>query len=287
MYTELDVRAADGRILHAYDFRPTDDADERLTVLWHHGTPNVGEPPVPLIPAARRLGVRWVSYDRPGYGGSGRLPGRDVASAARDAALVADALGVGGFAVMGHSGGGPHALACAALLPGRVTGAVSVSGLAPYDAEGLAWFEGMAPGGEAELRAATRGADELRRVLTEDEWDPSQFVAADHRALEGDWAWLSGVAGRASADGVPDGMVDDDLAYVGAWGFRPDAVTVPALLLHGDDDRVVPVGHARWLAGRLPAAELRVDPGAGHVSVLSRAEEALAWLVDVSRPAAR
>ena len=111
MTTATLVPLPDGRVLRAYDV-PGDDT--RLTVFWHHGTPNVGTPPEPLLPMSRE--IRWISYDRPGYGGSTPHPGRDVASAAGDVAAIADALGVDRFAVLGHSGGGPHALACAALL---------------------------------------------------------------------------------------------------------------------------------------------------------------------------
>ena len=160
MVTETDLRLGVRRTLHVYDTGtapggqgPTGASGTSqaggLTVFWHHGTPNTGEPPAPLFPAAARRGIRWVSYDRPGYGGSSPNPGRDVASAAADTAAVADALGIGRFMVLGHSGGGPHALACAALLPGRVLGAVSLAGLAPYRAEGLDWFAGMSPSGVA------------------------------------------------------------------------------------------------------------------------------------------
>jgi pimeloyl-ACP methyl ester carboxylesterase len=113
--TETDLTLGDGRTLHTYD-TGADDAAGRLALFWHHGTPNIGAPPEPLFPAADRLGIRWVSYDRPGYGGSTPYPERNVASAAVDASAVADALGIERFAVMGHSGGGPHALACGALL---------------------------------------------------------------------------------------------------------------------------------------------------------------------------
>ena len=61
------------------------------------------------------------------------------------------------FAVMGHSGGGPHALACGALLPDRVVAVVVGAGLAPYGADGLDWFAGMVPAGVASLRAAVAG----------------------------------------------------------------------------------------------------------------------------------
>jgi pimeloyl-ACP methyl ester carboxylesterase len=116
--TETDLELSDGRTLHVYD-TGADGADGRLAVFWHHGTPNIGAPPEPLFAAAARLGIRWVSYDRPGYGRSTPYPGREVASAAAYVCTIADALGIDRFAVMGHSGGAPHALACAALLPER------------------------------------------------------------------------------------------------------------------------------------------------------------------------
>jgi alpha/beta hydrolase fold len=108
MVTESNLGLAGGRTIHVYD-TGAEDRDARLAVFWHHGTPNIGAPPEPLFPAAARLGIRWVSYDRPGHGGSTPCPGRDVASEAADAAAVADALGIGQFAVMGHSGGAPAA----------------------------------------------------------------------------------------------------------------------------------------------------------------------------------
>ena len=115
MVTETDLKLGDGRTLRAYD-TGANGADDRLAVFWHHGSLNVGAPPEPLFAAAEELGIRWVSYDRPGYGGSTRRPDRDVASAAGQASAVADALGIDRFTVMGHSSGGSHALACAALL---------------------------------------------------------------------------------------------------------------------------------------------------------------------------
>ncbi|SFC48753.1 Pimeloyl-ACP methyl ester carboxylesterase [Streptomyces aidingensis] len=263
-------------MLHVYDARPEGN-DTTLTVLWHHGTPNTGEPPEPLLPAAARHGIGWVSYDRPGYGGSTPRPGRDIASAAADAAAVADALELRRFAVLGHSGGGPHALACAALLPDRVTGAVSVAGLAPFRADGIDWFAGMGPAGAAELRAAAEGRAALEKRLTTSEWDPDQFTPADHAALDQQWSWLGEIAAKASEDGL-DGMIDDDLAYVAPWGFDPARISCPVLVLHGTRDRISPPAHAGWLAGRIPGAELRLAPDDGHISVLHSAPEALAWL---------
>ena len=274
MVEETDLQLSDARTLHVYDTGP----GTGLPVFWHHGTPNTGAPPEPLFPAAAERGIRWISHDRPGYGRSTPRPGRDVASAAADVAAVADALGLGTFAVMGHSGGGPHALACAALLPGRVLAAVAASGLAPADAEGLDWLAGRTPDGEAAMRAAAAGRAAYEKYLASAEFDPEMFTPADHAALEGEWAWLGRIAGEAISAG-PDGMIDDELAYVGPWGFSPGQVTAPVLVIHGGQDRMVPSTHGRWLAGHCPRAELWLSPEDGHVSVLvTSAAAALDWL---------
>ena len=273
---ETDLKLSDGRTLHVYD-APPDGADPRLVVFWHHGMPNTGVPPEPLFPAAAQHGIRWVSYDRPGYGGSTPHPGRDIASAAADVSSAADALGIGQFAVMGHSGGGAHALACGALLPQRVVGVVCVAAMAPSDAQGLDWFAGMAASGEARLRAAAAARTALQAHLASTEWDPEEFIPADHAAVEGAWSWLGTVAGKA-LEGGPDGQVDDELAYVAPWGFDPGQVRAPALFLHGGQDRIAPVSHGRWLAERIPSAELWLRPDDGHISVLNSAAAALGWL---------
>ena len=180
---------------------PTDGAACRLAP--RHAQHRLA--PAPLFAEAERLGLRWVGYDRPGYGGSTPRPDRTVGSAAADAAAVVDALGIERFAVMGHSGGGPHALACAALLPDRVLAAVSAAGPAPYGATGLDWFAGMAD--PAALQAAvarSRGQGGVRGVA-EHEGEPG-FTAADEAALEGEWSWFIEVVApgggrRSRADG--------------------------------------------------------------------------------------
>lgn len=273
---ELDLVLSDGRTLHVYDAIP-EGSPGRLPIVWHHGTPNIGAPPGPLFAAADRSGIRWVSYDRPGYGGSSPHTGRDVASAAADVAEIADALGLSRFAVMGHSGGGPHALACGALLPDRVTGVVSGSGLAPAGVDGLDWFAGMHPFGAAQLHAATQGHAALATYLASAEFDPEQFTPADHAALAGAWSWLGAVAGQA-IEGGPGGAIDDNLAYVAPWGFDPGQLRTPVLYLQGGQDRIVPPSHAEWLARHTPAAELWLRPDDGHVSVLASGEAAIAWL---------
>ncbi|WP_158852556.1 alpha/beta fold hydrolase [Saccharothrix deserti] len=272
MVAEIDVELDDGRTLHAYDSGVGD-----LAVFWHHGTPNTGAPPTPLFPDAARLGIRWVSYDRPGYGGSTPHPDRDVASAATCASAVADALGIDRFAVFGHSGGGPHALACGALLPERVLAVVSAAGLAPYGADGLDWFAGMAASGVASLRAAAAGRAVKERFEASDVVYDPEFTPADLAALSGDWSWFDDVVGPAVKAG-PGALIDDDLAYVNPWGFDPADVTAPVLLLHGGRDRVVPSSHGEWLARRCPTAELRVSEQDGHISVLTSAASALDWL---------
>ncbi|WP_129666036.1 alpha/beta fold hydrolase [Phytoactinopolyspora endophytica] len=288
MLTEIDLELNDGRTLHVYDTAAgddtADDTDSRLAVVWHHGTPNIGEPPEPLMPAAAERGIRWVSYDRPSYGGSSPHPGRDVGSAASDVAEIADALGIERFAVMGHSGGGPHALACAALLPERVLAAVCGSGLAPFDADGLDWYAGIGPAGAAELRAATIGREALEDLLASTEFDPEQFTPADHAALSGPWGWLGMIAGKALEGGL-DGMLDDDMAYVSPWGCDPAQIRSPALILHGGQDRMVPSSHGAWLAQHIRSAELWMRPDDGHVSVLSAGEAALDWLLEHARRA--
>jgi len=277
MVTETDLELSDGRTLHLYD-TAADDAAGRLPVFWHHGTPNIGAPPAPLFPVAARLGLRWLGYDRPGYGGSTPRPGRDVASAAADVAAVADALGLDRFAVVGHSGGGPHALACAALLPDRVLAVVGIAGLAPVTADGLDWFAGMAAAGVASLRAAAAGRTAKERYeAAAPPFDPEIFTPADHAALAGPWSWLGEVVGPALAAG-PAGLIDDDLAYVAPWGFDPAQIAAPTLILHGGQDRVVPLSHGRWLADRCPPAEPRLSPDDGHISILDAAPAALAWL---------
>jgi pimeloyl-ACP methyl ester carboxylesterase len=282
MVTETDLELSDAHTLHVYD-AAAEDAATRLAVFWHHGTPNLGPPPEPLLPAAAERGIRWVSYDRPGYGGSTPRPGRDVASAAADVASIADAFGIGRFAVMGHSGGAAHALACAALLPERVLAAVCASGLAPYHAEGLDWFAGMGAAGAAELRAAARGRAALEDHLASAEFDPELFTPADHAALAGAWSWLIAVVEQAMADDL-GGMVDDDLASVAPWGFDPGQVRPPVLFLHGGQDRMVPSSHSEWLARRTRSAELWLRPDDGHVSVLHAGTAALDWLREHADP---
>jgi pimeloyl-ACP methyl ester carboxylesterase len=270
-----DVPVGDGRTVRAYDSGP----GAALTIVWHHGSPQTGAPLEPLLAAAAARGIRLVTYARPSYGGSTPAPGRDVAAAAADVALLADALGIERFATMGASGGGPHALACAALLGDRVTAVACLASLAPYT-DDLEFFAGMvAPGG---LRAAREGRDARARFAETDEFDEESFTAADWAALSGPWQSLGQDAMAAGREG-PDGLVDDDVAFVRPWGFDVAGIDAPTLFVQGGEDRVVPPAHAEWLAGRAPRSELWVRPRDGHVSVLAACPVAMDWLLAASR----
>lgn len=275
MVIETELTLPGGRSLHVYDT----GGPARLTVFWHHGTPNTGAPPGPVLPLARELGVRFVSYDRPGYRTSTPVPGRTAGNAAGCVAAVADALGIGEFALLGHSGGGSHALACAALLPDRVLAVATLAAVAPFDADGLDWFGGMAAASAASLRAASEGRAAKEKYEAAAEFDPDVFTDADMAALTGSWSWLDEVVRAALADG-PGGLIDDDLAYVTPWGGDPARITAPALLVHGEQDRMIPASHSAWLAARCPAAEYRPSPGDGHLSVLRHTADVLTWLAD-------
>ena len=267
-----DIAVAGGRTVRAYD--TGDGAGDALTLVWHHGSPQTGAPLEPLVAAAARRGIRLVTYARPSYGGSTPAPGRDVAAAADDVARVADALGIERFATMGASGGGPHALACAALLGDRVTGVACLASLAPYTDDGD-WFAGMvAPGG---LRAALAGREARARFAETDEFDENSFTAADWAALAGPWASLGTDAMRADTAG-PDGLIDDDVAFAGPWGFDVARVEAPVLVVQGGEDRVVPPAHADRLVRHCPRAELWLRPRDGHVSVLNACPVAMDWL---------
>lgn len=275
---EFDVTLPDGRTLHGYDV-----GGSGTPVMWQHGTPNTGAPPRPLLALAEVLGLRWVSFDRPGYGGSTAHEGRTIATVAADAAALADALGLDRFAVFGHSGGGPHALGCAAAYPARVSAVVTLGGLAPFDAEGLDWFAGMGPTSNASLRAAANGAEGKRLHEQESAAAPIDFTALDWKALSGEWGWLGEVAAAGVASGI-EALIADDLAYVAPWGVDLADIIAPVLLVHGADDHVVPPSHSAWLAAHLDGAELWQLEGESHISSLAAeqhgAVDALRWIAD-------
>lgn len=269
---QIDVALSDGRMLRAYDTGPADSAH---ALAWHHGSPQTGAPLEPVLAAAASRGIRIFSYARPSYGGSSPHPGRDVASAGADAVAVADALGIEHFAAMGASGGGPHALAAAALHSDRVSGVVTLAGIAPFTSA-FDWFDGMAsPEG---IRSAFEGRAARAAFEETAQFDPRQFVPADYAALEGAWASLGDDVGHSAAFGS-DGLIDDDVAFASPWGFALEDVAVPVLVVQGALDRVVPPAHGEWMARRLPRAERWVRPEDGHVSVLDAVPSTMDWLL--------
>jgi pimeloyl-ACP methyl ester carboxylesterase len=237
--------------------------------------------------------VRLLGYDRAGYGSSHRHAGRHVADCAADVDAIADALGLERFATWGISGGGPHALACAALCSDRLVVAASLAAVAPYEAEGLDRSAGMGEGNIEEFGAAVAGERELRPLLERDAGGMRDARPEDLLAL---WSTLLGPADRAVAveklaaciitsaargleDGV-DGWLDDDFAFLRPWGFAPASIGRPVLLLHGEDDRFVPVAHGHWLAERIPGVEARITADDGHLTLLeNRIGEVHEWLL--------
>ncbi|MFD7630056.1 alpha/beta fold hydrolase [Streptomyces sp. NPDC059851] len=262
-----------------------------LPVLLHHGTPGSRLGAALRDVSEQHPQFRFVAYDRPGYGDSDRSPGRRVADAAADAATVADALGVGSFAVVGRSGGGPHALACAALLPGRVTAAAVLVGLAPRDAAGLDWFAGMTPYNVAHHSLAARDPEALEHeldlraeVIRRDPGRLLQDLRAD--LTEADERVLADARVRqAIADSHCEGLrssahgwLDDSLAFCRPWGFEPGAIACPVMLWHGAEDVFSPTGHFHWLAAQIPGSTRVLAPGAGHFAAQYALSEALDWL---------
>jgi pimeloyl-ACP methyl ester carboxylesterase len=273
--TSLDLRLRDDRVLRVHDSAAGQQAGA-FTILWHHGTPQTGALLAPLLAAAAERGIRLLSYGRPSYDGSSPNPGRTVASAAADVAQIADALGLARFAVMGASGGGPHALACAALLPDRVTGVACYGSPAPFSADGLDFFAGMVD--DRALRAALRGREARAEYEESAEFDPESFTARDHAALAGAWSSLGADVGAAMAAGGTEGVVDDDVAYVTPWGFSVTGISTAVLIVQGGQDRIIPPAHGDWLVRHLPHAELWFRPHDGHISILDACSLAMDWL---------
>lgn len=245
-------------------------------LVWHHESPHTGALYEPLLTIARDRGLRMIALTRPGYGGADPLPGRRVADAARDAIAVADALGVDRMLQLGGSGGGPHALAVAALAPERVAGAAVVACVAPFE-DTPAWWDGMAD--DAGLRAAVRGRAARLAHAEVEEFDPGSFVDTDWAALAGEWAGLGEDSGERAPAFGPVGLVDDDVAFVQPWGVGVEKVAAPVVLVQGRRDRVIPPAHAELLARRLPHAEVRWIDDAGHVAALAGLASALDLLL--------
>ena len=262
-----------------------------LPVFLFHGTPGSRFGPRPRESLLHRAGVRLIAYDRPGYGDSDRLDGRCVAHAASDVTAIADALGLGRFAVLGRSGGGPHALACAALLGERVVRAAVLVGLAPRDADGLDWYAGMTPGNVSAYQTAEAGPLAITSRFEVDaaliRRDPASNLPFEHpglpdsdRRVVADFGLrsmlVSNFAEAVKTSGL--GWVDDALSFVAGWGFDPGAIEAPVLLWHGADDVFSPVSHTLWLAERIRGSTLVVERGKAHFGSFTVTPRVLSWL---------
>ena len=249
-------------------------------LVFHHGTPSDRTQYPPFAQAAAVRGLRLVSYSRPGYGGSSRHPGRAIADCAADTVAIVEQLGAGRFYTAGWSGGGPHALACAALLGDRVLSCATIAGVGPFGPAGLEFLEGMGRDNQEEFGAALVGPSQLQAYLERQaqvlaEVTGEQVAAAlgdlvspvDVGALTGDFAaYLARTFRRAVSTGIW-GWFDDDLAFTRPWGFDLDQVDVPVVVWQGGQDRMVPFAHGQWLAIHLPAARPRLLTKEGHLSI--------------------
>ncbi len=287
------VALPDGRTLEVHLTNWDGTGRDAPVVVDHHGTPGCGRPMATTAAAAARHGVRLVGPTRPGYAGSTRRPGRDVAAVAADVAAVLDRLGVDRAAVMGASGGGPHALATAAGLPGRIVAAAALASVGPYDAPGLDFLAGMGQDNLDEFGVALDGEPALRRYL---EAARPGLVGVDAeaiaRALDSllppvDRAAVTGVLATDLADeftaslapGI-EGWLDDDLAFTRPWGFELADLSVPVSVWQGGVDLMVPAAHGAWLADRIPGAAAHLLPLDGHLSIqVGRIDEIIEWLV--------
>jgi pimeloyl-ACP methyl ester carboxylesterase len=270
------ITTPDGRDLEVVSAGP----DDGRCLLWHSGTPSAAGIFAPALAEAAQRGLRFVTFSRPGYATSTARPGRTVGDIAADVTVILDALGFDCFICAGQSGGGPHALACAALLPDRVLATATLAGVAPWPAKGLDWLTGMGPENLEEFAASMKGPEALTPLLESDaahlrEVRPDDVAAAlgglvsdvDKQALTGAYAeFVASSFHRAVSNGIA-GWRDDDIAFVNPWGFDLSAIRTPVAVWQGGEDRMVPMTHGVWLASHIAGAEQHLLPPEGHLSL--------------------
>ena len=287
-HLEHRVQTRDGRTLAVAEWGDP----QGIALISMHGTPGgrISYWTDPTIYA--RHGLRRLTFDRAGYGESTRRAGRIVKDDVADVLAIAEALNVDKFAVSGGSGGGPHALAAAALLPDRVLRALISVSIAPYDADGLDFLAGQTAGNVAEFTAAQRGEQFIRPIVEQERATTLERLAAGRADFFGDSYEVSDEdkaqmakhlerardhLGDALAHGV-DGWVDDDIAFTKPWGFDVSTITVPVYLTYGRTDNLVPPAHGDWLAAHIPYADVHANDDAGHMGDDSTVEHEMAWL---------
>ncbi len=274
-----EVIASDGRTLAVEEWGEPDGT----AVFYACGSPMSRLARYPDARLFSRLGIRMVTYDRPGFGYSTPQPGRRVVDAADDLAAIADALDVDRFPIFGVSGGAPHALAFAARFPDRVSRVATLASLAPRNAEGLDWTAGMAEGNRASAGMALLGRDALEAHLaTLGSASASSLLPPNEQAVLSR-PEVSEMVGSAFAEAIRPGLagwVDDVLALFGLpWGFEAATISRPVRMWHGEQDAAVPVAHGRWLADRIPNAIFVSQADAGHAGHFDATPDALEWLL--------
>ena len=270
------INLPDGRYLDMDVSGPEDG----IPLVFHHGTPGSVRQYRGMQRAAHERGLRLVTFSRPGYGDSTRQPGRRVVDAAADVATVLEHLGASRCLVAGMSGGGPHALATGARLPQQVAGVLCIAGVAPYDAKGLDFLDGMGQQNIDEFGLALRGEEAMRPTFEAEavglrDADPVGLIAGlatllpdvDRAVLTDEFGEdMAASFAEAFRTGV-DGWVDDDLAFAAPWGFSLAEIAVPTFVWQGSADLMVPFAHGQWLATHVPGASARLQPGEGHMSI--------------------
>jgi pimeloyl-ACP methyl ester carboxylesterase len=271
------VPTPDGRSLDVYVAGP-DGGD---VLVFHAGTPGVPLPYEPMVEQMASRGLRFVGFSRAGYGSSTRRPGRSIADVVDDTTAVLDHLGAKEAYVVGWSGGGPHALACAALLPDRVHAAATIAGVAPYPADGIDYLEGMGAENVEEFNAALE-SDEALIAFKDRSWPELRVVTGpevaaafgdlidhvDRGSLTGDFADYLAACFREALRESYWGWFDDDKAFVSPWGFDLHSILVPVHVWQGGHDRMVPFAHGQWCAANIPTAIPHLDEEDGHLRIV-------------------
>lgn len=282
------VETADGRRL-----RVEVVGDGRRVVLVQVGSPNAGVLYHDWVQDAASRGLTLITYDRPGYCGSSRQLGRTVADCAADVRRLSEAVGFERCVVWGFSGGGPHALACGALLDGLVAAVATIGSPAPFDAPGLDYLAGRSDEDRVDYelflsdraeweRQGEQQREELLAMSAgelAEQWSAGKSEA-DGAVLHGEFGvWLHRAAQAALAPSI-DGWTDDDIAlFHSPWDFDPASISIPVKVWHGLEDRFVPFLHGRWLADAIPGAQAEFRDHDGHLTVVAgRIGEAHEWL---------
>jgi pimeloyl-ACP methyl ester carboxylesterase len=258
-------------------------ADSDRTILVNSGTPNSRHLFGPWVEDARARGIRLVGYDRPGYGGSTPQPGHSVADGAADVRAIAEDLGIERLGTWGFSGGGPYALACAALLPDLVVAACAVCSIAPWGAPGLDYFTGMGEDNLEDIQLFLSDREASREKARTD-WEETIAVTPDELTeawktllSDVDAAVLTGEVASSIVHDIQDGLApgdqgwwDDGVAHLSPWGFELDSIALPVQVWHGRHDRFVPFQHGQWLAEHVPGAEPHLSDTDGHLTLITR-----------------